>query len=430
MFDKFLKNIFSPKPYTYRARRYRPSKGDYAWWVSIGANLVTIVLFVIFIAERRQQQSIQAWEIVSSEGGANLGKSLALQTLFGNGENLQELNLGCKEVKEEVCASRSIIRDVDLSPRLKLVPFDISYADLEGLPFHEMWLPALTVSADENDVHSWFRRFDARGATFTGARFENVDLRGANLGQASFSQSIIKNVKFDYAAMRSTLFNGASLYNNSFHRAAIDTALFENATLRENDFSLASLRFSRFYYSAVCTNNFTLSDLSFVRAFTTATLAYNFYAFGEPPVIGNTKKLLELKIRADAVKDHGSDDPALQLAIKDNEGLAEYLLAPRQFDFIAINPNDEQLASKAVYPSDFEDIYKAEARNDELASMTLPAFLQWLSGSTYFFRYVTSLTPQYPQEGCQAPIMVLPYDNEKVVSFEDQRKARSSIAKQ
>lgn len=436
------KRAFSQKPF-YSRRRERQSglddtttkkdpglteydkpKRNYAGWVGVGANLVTITLFGLFISERTEQQSIQAWSILASEGGANMGKSLALTTLFANGENLEFLDLSCKKSSKGDCESGAVIRDVDLSPRLKYVPFDISYAELERLPFHDLWLPEITTVERNGDVEaqSWFRRLNIRGATLTGVTFKAVDLRGANLDRVEFSKAVLADSKLDHTLLSYANFHQSAIIGNSFHRAQAHVAMFDNATLNENDFTLSSLRFARFFYAAVCSNNFTMSDMSFTRAYTTVRGRYNFYRFGEPPVIGDTKKLLGMKLELDGLKGKTDLEPNVQSLIKDSEGLEEYLLSPREFDFVALDPADDILSKIEITPTDFEKVAKAVRQIDEIASGSLLGAASWLAtGGT---RYYNEISPVYPDGGCDAPMIVFPYDEDVAVSFKDQRAAR------
>jgi hypothetical protein len=60
------------------------------------SSFATVILFIVFLADRTDQENIQAWQILQGYKGAdyNLGQTLALSTLARNHQSLRGLQLG------------------------------------------------------------------------------------------------------------------------------------------------------------------------------------------------------------------------------------------------------------------------------------------------------------------------------------------------
>jgi hypothetical protein len=147
--------------------------------------LATVFLFINFLADKADQQNIQAWQILQGYRGEpyNLGQTLALTTLARNHQSLRGLTLV-----------------------------------------------------------GWLEGADLRGADVRFAHLMRVRFNSARLDHTNFADSLLSNSDFRNCQCRGTNFSNSLIQEGDFEDADLDRANFDGANLTGSDFTKMKYR--------------------------------------------------------------------------------------------------------------------------------------------------------------------------------------------
>lgn len=256
----------------------RPRGMDWVRWIELAGFLVALVatvagLYSITVAqaslredERRWQQTqvkyytqeavASAWETLRLEKSGNTGKVIAIETLYRERQNLQNLDLSCSRLNGDwdeeygYCHLPPFLQGLRLAPEFLLFP-----------PSTNMLQPNTPIGAAQN----WSRRQRWKGADFYESNFEGADISRAVVRYGNFALSNLREVKFHKSDLSFASFIGADLSGAYLGGAEVMEADFLYANLSHTFLAGADVSGANFAGAYIGNTMFCGPSLSLFR---------------------------------------------------------------------------------------------------------------------------------------------------------------------
>lgn len=180
----------------------KPGILQYTWrGLEFLSILAALIALGVTINEIRQNQVVQAWQILTTTAPGNSGKREAIQVLSDAGYSLQGIDLSCKTLGGQ-------------------------------------WTPKNNPELGFTCAHPpYLAQTNSPNTNFKDSNFSGVDLSDSNLAYSSFYR----------ASLTRTNLGGANLTETNFTRAILEFAFLPRTTLDSANFTSAKAKEASFY---------------------------------------------------------------------------------------------------------------------------------------------------------------------------------------